>query len=308
MFRSRGENLHSVYILCFLNVAFFFMQFEDMQKYQRLFCFEWHAVMAGQIWRIFTYQFVHVAGIGPFVFHPAVALFLDLVLLAVTGMAVEEEWGTFHFVMFYLVSNFATVGIGALLGVTIMGSFFITFSLLFVYASLFPEQTFYLIAIPIRVSWLAYMALGMLVVGVFYNTSLLAALGGAAISYGYFLLHRGQPEIKEPTRKFAAAAARPEPTPASTLSATKNIARYSAMKKALANGAQADIDRLIGMSERDIVRGVNICPPVDYKPENNDGYCVRCEGFAECSARHLRLNRPKAVVPPPDGAAPEITQ
>ena len=44
MFRSRGENLHSVYILCFLNIAFFFMQFEDVQKYQRLFSFDWHSV------------------------------------------------------------------------------------------------------------------------------------------------------------------------------------------------------------------------------------------------------------------------
>jgi len=40
---------------------------------------------------------------------------------------------------------------------------------------------------------------------------------------------------------------------------------------------------------------VNICPPVDYKPEDSDRYCVRCEGFAECTARHLRLNRPVPV-------------
>ena len=48
----------------------------------------------------------------------------------------------------------------------------------------------------------------------------------------------------------------------------------------------------------EITRGVNVCPPVDYKPENNDGYCIRCEGFAECSARYLRLNRTKPAEAP----------
>jgi hypothetical protein len=75
------------------------------------------------------------------------------------------------------------------------------------------------------------------------------------------------------------------------------VTRVSAVKKALATGADADIDRLIGLAEREIVRGVNICSPVDYKPENSDRYCVRCEGFAECTARHLRLNRPKRIEP-----------
>jgi hypothetical protein len=69
------------------------------------------------------------------------------------------------------------------------------------------------------------------------------------------------------------------------------------VKKALSTASDSDIDRLIGLSERDLVRGVNICPPVDYKPEHSDRYCVRCEGFAECTARHLRLNRPKRIEP-----------
>ena len=79
---------------------------------------------------------------------------------------------------------------------------------------------------------------------------------------------------------------------------TQNLTRAAAMKKALSTGSQSDIDRLIALSEKEIVRGVNICPPVDYKPEHSDRYCVRCEGFAECTARHLRLNRPRVEIPP----------
>ena len=57
MFRSRGENLRSTYILLFLNVAFFLLQYQDSQKFSRLFGFDRDAVAAGQVWRLFTYQF-----------------------------------------------------------------------------------------------------------------------------------------------------------------------------------------------------------------------------------------------------------
>src|SRR6266567_429012 len=190
MFRRAGENLRSIYILIFLNIAFFMMQFQDAGKYIALFRFERSQVMAGQYWRLLTYQFIHTGGIGPFVFHPAVALFLNLILLTITGAAVEEAWGTWNFLTFYLISTFATAGVAAALGIPLIGSFFISFTLLFVYASLYPEQTFYLIFIPIRVTWLAWFALTMLVIGVFMSSANVAALGGAAAGYIYFLWHR----------------------------------------------------------------------------------------------------------------------
>ena len=51
MFRSRGENLRSTYVLLFLNVAFFLLQYQDAEKFARLFGFERGAVAAGQVWR-----------------------------------------------------------------------------------------------------------------------------------------------------------------------------------------------------------------------------------------------------------------
>ena len=299
MFRRPGENLRSIYILLFLNVAFFMMQFQDAGRYVSLFRFQREAFMAGQYWRVLTWQFIHTGGIGPFVFHPAVALFLNLILLTIMGSAVEEEWGTWNFLTFYLISTFASAGIAAALGIPLIGSYFISFTVLFVYASMYPEQTFYLIFIPIRVTWLALFALTMLVIGVFMSTANVAALGGAAAGYIYFLWHRRLPSpapkqftLPTPEAKVDAAVAMQ----------TRNAARYAAMRKALQTQSAADIDRLIAQSEREIIRGVNICPPVDYKPEASDGYCLRCEGFAECSARYLRLNRP---APQPGDSAPE---
>ena len=94
MFRSRGENLRSTYILLFLNIAFFLLQFQDGAKFTRLFGFDRDAVAAGEIWRLFTYQFAQAGHLGLFTIPPVLTLFLNLVLLSLMGFAVEEEWGT----------------------------------------------------------------------------------------------------------------------------------------------------------------------------------------------------------------------
>src|SRR5581483_6379456 len=253
MFRSRGENLRSIYILLFLNIALFLLQLQDTQRFAQLFAFDRASVASGQIWRIFTYQFIQAGGIGPIPLPPVVALFLNLILLTLMGMSVEEEWGTLHFINFYLISTLTTAAAGAYLHTTLLGSFFINFTLLFVYATLYRDQTFYLLVIPVRVTWLAWFALAALIAGVFLGSRAnAAALAGAVAGYGYFLLQRVRPlpaalraSVKPPT----------EPLDASMATATRNLTRVAAVKKALTTGSESDIDRLIGLSEREIVAG-----------------------------------------------------
>jgi membrane associated rhomboid family serine protease len=290
MFRTRGENLRSIYILLFLNIAFFLLQHQDPEKFTRLFTFDRHAVGAGEIWRLFTYQFVQAGHVGLLTIPPVLTLFLNLILLALMGLSVEEEWGTFHFISFYLISTLASAATAAYLDIPLQGSFFINFTLLFVYAALNREQTFYLsMFIPIRVTVLAWLAFAALLAGVFFGMRAnLAALVGALAGFAYYLSQRVEAEPEAPS-----GYAPPSGEEKVISIATRNLARVTAAKKALTSGADADIDRLIVAAEREIIRGVNICPPVDYKPEHSDRYCVRCEGFAECTARHLRLARPK---------------
>jgi membrane associated rhomboid family serine protease len=292
MFRSKGENLRAIYILLFLNIAFFLLQNEDPQKFASLFAFDWHHFARGEVWRAFTYQFVQAGHVGLFTIPPVLTLFLNLILLTLMGMSVEDEWGTFHFLSFYLISTLTTAAFAAYFGTPLLGSFFINFTLLFVYASLNRDQTFYLsMLLPIRVTLLAWLALAALVAGVFFGgRANLAALVGAAAGYAYYLSQRVRVVTVMPP---GYAPTSTEETSITT--ATRNLARVAAVKKALSTASDSDIDRLIGISESDIVRGVNICPPVDYKPEHPDRYCVHCEGFAECTARHLRLNRPKRI-------------
>ena len=302
MFRSRGENLRSIYILLFLNIAFFLLQNQDLGKFTRMFAFDRHAVQSGELWRLFTYQFVQAGHVGLLPIPPVLTLFLNLILLTLIGMNVEEEWGTFHFVNFYLISTLTTAAVAAFTNTPLLGSYFINFTLLFVYAAMNREQRLYLsMLIPVRVTILAWLALAWLVAGVFFGSrAYLAALIGALAGFGYFLLHRVEVVTVAPPGY--------EPTPEEQKGvsiAMRNSARVTAVKKALATGSDADIDRLISIAEREIVRGVNICPPVDYKPEHSDRYCVRCEGFAECTARNMRLNRPKRAEAPRAEPVPE---
>jgi membrane associated rhomboid family serine protease len=302
MFRRRGENLHSIYIFLFLNVAFFFLEYQDQGKFSRLFSFDRVSFLRGQFWRIITYQFSQ-AGQGWTFIPKYIFLFFTLFILYLMGAALEEEWGTLNFVAFFLVSTFVTALIAGWLGVGLLGSYFVSYTLLFVYAAAFPEQTFFLFAvIPIRVRWLAYVVAGMLVYGaIIIGAANVPVLAGAIAGYVFFLLHRVAEPIGDPRREDGD---RPPRTASPDMSAVRNAARFVAVKKAIVNRSDADIDRLIAQNERETVSGVNICPPADYKPEHNDGYCIRCEGFAECSARYLRLNRTK---PPETPAVPETT-
>ena len=295
MFRSRGENLNSVYILLFLTIAFFFLEYQDAQKYAQLFSFERTAVAAGEIWRVFTYQFTQ-AGQGWFVFPRPLVLFFTLLLLYLMGASVEEEWGTWQFLTFFAVSSIASAVAAAGLGVPLLGSYFVNFSLLFVYASIFPQQTFYLFGIvPVRIRWIAYIAALVLITGVFKGgRANWAALAGAVASYLFFLSQRVRVIVIRESE-----AEENDEMPDGT--AIRNAARFVAIKRAINNGSATDIDRMVSICERDIVRGVNICPPADFKPEHNDGYCIRCEGFSECSARLLLSKRPAPE--PPDAAS-----
>ena len=297
MFRSRGENLRSVHVLLFLTIAFFFLENQDGQKYARLFSFDRAAVAGGEVWRLFTYQFTQ-AGQGWFMFPHVLVLFFTLLLLYLMGTAVEQEWGTWNFLTLFAVSTLGSAATAAALNVTILGSYFVNFTLLFVYASVFPEQTFYLFgALPVRIRWLAYIAAVVLVFGVFFGgRANIAALAGAVASYGFFLSQR--------LRVIVIREEQDQDDMPDT-NAIRNAARFVAIKRATVSGNVAEIDRLVSVCEREIVRGVNICPPADFKPDHTDGYCIRCEGFAECAARMLTMKRPAA--PPPEGAMTEHT-
>ena len=231
-------------------------------------------------------------------------LFFTILLLYWFGSAIEEEWGTARFITLFVLSSLASAAAAAWIGIPLFGSYFVYYSVLFVYAAMFPRQTLLLFAIvPVRITWIAWLAAGMLVAGMFAGgASNAATLAGAIVSYVWYLAQR-RPAIAPPPRKDVAATDDDAPVDAGVI---RNAARVVAMKKAIATRSSSAVDRLTSQFEREIVAGVNICPPVDFKPDHSDGYCIRCEGFAECSARYLTANRPRAEEPA-GSVVPEAT-
>jgi membrane associated rhomboid family serine protease len=281
----RRENLHSIYILLFLNVAFYVFQTQDFQKYVLLFALDRSAIFRGEVWRLFTYQFIQGG---------ALALFFDLLILYIMGAVLEELWGTWDFLAFYFLSLLGSAAVGLAFDFPLMGAYFLTYSLLFAYAHTFPEQTFLIFfVIPVKVKWLAWFAAGLLAIGIVTQRETnLAALGGVLASFAWYWFRHGPARI---VPKRVPAAFRPAPVDTAHEGlAEKNLARFAEVKRALAEGTAEDRQKLAEAIGRDITPGVNICPPADYKPLAEDRYCVRCEGFAECSVRYLKLNEPAA--------------
>lgn len=282
------ENFHSIYILLFLNVAFFFMQLQDASRFVQAFALERSRVMAGELWRLFTYQFLTSSFLGS----AAVGIFVTLLILYIMGSAIEEEYGSVQFLTLFLISTFTTAGIAFVLGSPLIGSFFLAYSLLFVYADLYPEQTFYILfVLPMKVKWIAWIALAFLVLGVIGRSpSSFAAAGGALATFGYYRLALGR------GFRFAPRTSRP-PLPARAAGSSSsaealaqaNLARFAEISGVLESGSLEERQALIERLSEGVVPGVNICPPADYKPKNEDLYCVRCEGFNECSIRYIRL-------------------
>lgn len=279
MIKRTADNLNTIYVLLFLNVAFFFLQLQDFERYQAAFQLDRDRVFSGQLWRLFTYQFVQGG---------ALSLFFSLLILYIMGSAIEEQWGSFDFVLCFLASTLATAAVALGFGIPLLGSYFLSYSLLFVYAWSNPEHTFLIFfVLPVKVKWLAWIAFGfLLLMAILRHGWAIAALGGAAVSVT-FAWRKGKPTRYKPVVLRPALPAPPDGV--SERTADRNLALFSSMKKILEKGSPSDTEAFIRSIEPSVVKGVNICPPADYKPENEDRYCVRCEGFAECSIRHVRL-------------------
>jgi membrane associated rhomboid family serine protease len=275
---ERTENLRSIYVLLFLNIAFYFLQVNDPAKYQLLFAFERDRVLSGELWRLVTYQFTQS---GP------LWLFFKLLILYIMGSALEETIGTRHFLTFFLLSSIGSALVALAFGWVLFGSLFVGYALLFAYAYLNPEHSFYIFfVLPVKVKWLAWIALGFAVLTALagYGPSI-AALIGSAVSLGYLWLILKRPRVlhrRPPLRPEAVSVA------ANPMPATDNSARFGWMKSAVESGSEDEVRKQVEALEPKVVPGVNICPPADYKPENEDQYCVRCEGFAECSIRWMK--------------------
>jgi membrane associated rhomboid family serine protease len=284
--------------LCGFHFIFFFLLKMNAQQTYALFAFDPRAALE-RPWTFVTYQFLHAEPFG---------LFFGTLILYILGSALESEWGTGEFAAFWLVSTCGAslaalvTGTGLASGGVVTGA-----SMLFAYAFLFPDVQFLIFfVIPVKVKWLAWLAVAML--GWEFLRATLAGrpgagfvtVAGAGAGFLFFWIrHHGRFKAKKAAQSAVVAVKTAGVLRADAALERRNrelFPKVEDLRRATKAGDppprqrefEADLRKLV-------VPGVNICKPVDFKGDK-DGICVRCEGFAECSLRYVNGEPGEIVV------------
>ena len=108
-----------------------------------------HLILQGQVWRIFTFIFLPPQSSLLFI---VFALYFYYFI----GNALENEWGSFRFTLYYLLGVVGTIIAGLLTGGATNS--YLNLSLCFAFAALYPNmQVLLFFFIPIKIKWLAYL-------------------------------------------------------------------------------------------------------------------------------------------------------
>lgn len=109
--------------------------------------FDRELILAGQWWRVLTWIFI------PETSSPIWIIF-NLYFYYLIGTALERNWGSFKFNVYYFVGMIGTIIGGFIMGTT--SNMFLNYSLFFAFAVLYPNfQVMLFFFIPIKIKWLA---------------------------------------------------------------------------------------------------------------------------------------------------------
>ncbi len=142
------------------------------------------AVMRGEVWRVLTFLF---APTGPVTGTGLLWTFLGLWFLHTMGSALEAQWGSFRFDLFFLLGALGTLAVGFIIG-PVTGRY-VAEALLLAFAVEFPDYEVLLLILPIKVKYLGMLS-GVLMV---YElvTGDLASRAAVGVSLADFLLFCG---------------------------------------------------------------------------------------------------------------------
>jgi membrane associated rhomboid family serine protease len=284
--------------LCSFHFIFFFLVKMNPEQTYGLFAFDPRAALV-RPWTFVTYQFLDG---GPF------ALFFGTLILYILGSALEAEWGTGEFTVFWLVST-----LGASLAALVTGNVLVSggvvtgASMLFAYAYLFPDMQFLIFfVIPVRVKWLAWLGAGFLGWDLLKATLAghpgagFVTVAGAGAGFLFFWIrHHGRYRVKKAAQSAVVAVKSAGSLREDMALERRNrelFPKVEDLRRATQGGGDppprqrefaAELGKLV-------VPGVNICKPIDFKGDK-DGICVKCEGFAECSLRYV-AGQPTEIV------------
>lgn len=115
-----------------------------------------HEVVRGEVWRLITWVFIPPGG-------SLMWVAIGILFYASLGAALEEAWGSFKLNVYYLIGVLGTVAASMLLGLPMTSATYLHTTVLFAFATLFPNYEFLLFfIIPMRAKWTAWIAAAFL--------------------------------------------------------------------------------------------------------------------------------------------------
>lgn len=173
--------LQAIAILQLVTLLIFMVLPQDArQPYQAFLMFDGDRILAGEVWRLVSYVFI-----------PSYQLFFAVIgtmFMMWLGRGLDEAWGAFK-VNVYVFWSLLAVAIGGLaLGLPVSAAW-LYFSVLFAFATFYPNEEIYLFFIlPVKIKWIAFFAAGSLVLTFVsapaYIIPALLALSGYFIAFG----------------------------------------------------------------------------------------------------------------------------
>jgi len=284
--------------LCGLNFIFFLLVQMDPQRTLGLFAFVPDAALA-RPWTFVTYQFLNTSPFG---------LFFGTLMLWFLGSALEAEWGTPEFTAFWLVATLGGSVAAWIIGVPLVSGWAITgVSMLFAYAWLFPEtQLLIFFVVPVKVKWLAWLGAAMLgwsfLQSVFAGqpgTGFVTLCGATSGFLWFWARHRGVDKARRAAKDAVVAVKTAGALREDAILERRNRDLFPRVTELRLAARQGELPPRLRDFEKElgtlVVPGVKICKPVDFKGDQ-DGVCVKCEGFAECSLRYVKGEPAEIVV------------
>jgi membrane associated rhomboid family serine protease len=272
--------------LIFIHFAVFILSWTNREGLVGL------AVVPGQVatrpWTLVSYQFVH----GPSIFW----FFISMLVLWIMAKPLEESWGSARFLVFWLVATFGASLTAAGLKLPLYGDAGVGTSILLTFATLYPDVEFRLFfIIPVKVKYLAIVAVAWLAFSSLQMGLLpgVANIAGMCSGYLFFLATRRLPTRRkvafELKKRRASMTVKAETMVAEQRNQVWDPKVREAVARAEERGAVAPEDEAL-LAELDAAKDatITVCAPSEFGYIEDD-VCRSCPGFAECSARAIRM-------------------
>jgi hypothetical protein len=190
----------TVYLIVLQGLTYFLSMANH--EYVNLLVLSHDRLFAGEWWRVLTLLFI------PQDMNPLFFIFY-LMILFMTGQALEAQWGVFRYNAYLLVGYIATVLV-VLIPDAVVSNFFLMESIFLAFAWLYPDFEFLLFFFfPVKVKWLALLAWIMYLVAFLRgNWATKAEVLAGSLNFALFFHSDLLQWIRTSNRKFKGNMAR----------------------------------------------------------------------------------------------------